>query len=123
MNVLVGIFLLLGSAFLLLAALGLLRMPDFYMRMSASSKGISLGAGCLAIGLALHMDDPGVTTRAILLMLLFFLKAPVAAHMLGRAAYMRGVPLADNTVVDELGGPDRVLPDPTSAEERTAGGL
>jgi multicomponent Na+:H+ antiporter subunit G len=121
MNVIVGFFLLTGSTFLFLAALGLTRMPDFYMRMSASSKAISLGAGCLAIALALHMDDPGVTTRAILLMLLFFLKAPVAAHVLGRAAYFRGVPLAPNTTVDEFG--QGAIAEPTPAKERTSGGV
>ncbi|HEU4522867.1 MAG TPA: monovalent cation/H(+) antiporter subunit G [Thermoanaerobaculia bacterium] len=123
MNFIVAALLLLGSFFLLLAALGVLRMPDFYMRMSSASKGVSLGAGLLSIGLALHMDDPGVTTRAILLMLLFFLKSPVAAHMLGRAAYMSGVPLSDKTFLDEMGGPEHVDPPPSPAKERAAGGL
>ncbi|HUP48785.1 MAG TPA: monovalent cation/H(+) antiporter subunit G [Thermoanaerobaculia bacterium] len=123
MSVVINFFLLLGSAFLLLAALGVTRMPDFYMRMSSSSKAVTLGAGCLAIGLALHMDDPGVTTRAILLMLLFFLKAPVAAHMLGRAAYMSGVPLSDKTFVDEMSGPNRVEREASLADERRSGGI
>ena len=119
MRFVVDIFLLLGSAFLLLAALGVVRMTDFYMRMSGSSKAVSLGTGCLAIGLALHMDDPGVTTRAILLMLLFLLKAPVAAHMLGRAAYMTGVPLSEKTFVDELGREESL----TSPERDEAGDM
>jgi multicomponent Na+:H+ antiporter subunit G len=102
MSILTGTFLLLGSSLLLLAAVGVLRMPDVYMRMSASSKGVSLGAGLLAIGLALHLGETGVTTRAILLILLFFLTAPVAGHMLCRAAYLSGVELAKETFLDEM---------------------
>ena len=102
MSILTAVFLLLGSSFLLLAAVGVVRMPDVYMRMSASSKGVSLGAGLLAIGLALHLGQPGVTTRAFLLIVLFFLTAPVAGHMLSRAAYLSGVPLAEETFLDEM---------------------
>jgi multicomponent Na+:H+ antiporter subunit G len=94
--------LLVGCAFLLLASIGVIRMPDLYIRMSASSKAVTFGVGCLVLGLAIQMDDPGVTTRAILLVFLFLLKAPVAAHVLGRAAYIAGVPLWEATVVDEL---------------------
>jgi multicomponent Na+:H+ antiporter subunit G len=102
MSILTAAFLLLGSSFLLLAAVGVVRMPDVYMRMSASSKGVSLGAGLLAIGLALHLGDPAVTPRALLLILLFFLTAPVSGHMLSRAAYHSGVPLAEETLLDEM---------------------
>ncbi len=102
MSILTGTFLLLGSSLLLLAAVGVLRMPDVYMRMSASSKGVSLGAGLLAIGLALHLGETGVTPRAILLILLFGLTAPVAGHMLCRAAYLSGVELAKETFLDEM---------------------
>ena len=102
MSITTATFLLLGSALLLLAAVGVLRMPDVYMRMSASSKGVSLGAGLLAIGLATHLAEYGVTTRAFVLILLFFLTAPVAGHMLCRAAYLSGVPLAEQTFLDEM---------------------
>lgn len=102
MNFFSTVFLLTGCAFLILAALGIVRMPDLYTRMSSASKAVTLGVGCLALGLAIHMNDPGVTTRAALLILLFLLKVPVAAHMLGRAAYTSGVPLWDATSVDEM---------------------
>lgn len=104
MSIVASAFLLIGCAFLLLAALGIVRMPDLYIRMSSSSKAVTLGVGCLGIGLAVHMNDSGVTTRVILLIMLFLMKAPVAAHMLGRAAYMTGVPLWEATAIDEMKG-------------------
>ena len=102
MSVASALLMLTGCSFLLLAALGIVRMPDLYIRMSASSKALTLGVGCLALGLAIHMPDAGVITRAILLIILFLLKAPVAAHALGRAAYLTGVPLWEATIVDEM---------------------
>ena len=102
MSVPSALLLITGCSFLLLAALGIIRMPDLYIRMSASSKALTLGVGCLALGLAIHMPDAAVLTRAILLIVLFLLKAPVAAHALGRAAYLTGVPLWEATIVDEM---------------------
>lgn len=125
MTVVSSSLLLTGCAFLLLAALGILRMPDLYLRMSSSSKAVTLGVGCLALGLATHMNDAGVTTRALLLIVLFLLKAPVAAHLLGRAAYMTGAPLWEATQVDEMRGTEvdrgRRL-DPGVAEDMRNGG-
>lgn len=117
MNVLASALLLTGCAFLLLAAVGIVRMPDLYIRMSSSSKAVTLGVGCLAIGLAVDMNDSGVTTRVILLIVLFLMKAPVAAHMLGRAAYMTGVPLWEATEVDEMKGHDPAHDHPLLAND------
>lgn len=93
----------MGCAFLLLAAVGIVRMPDIFTRMSASSKATTLGVGCMLVAVALHFGDSGVTTKVLLLIAFFFLKAPVAAHVLARAAYRIGTPLWKGTFVDELG--------------------
>jgi multicomponent Na+:H+ antiporter subunit G len=111
-----SVLLITGSALLLLAALGVLRMPDLYMRMSASSKAVTLGAGLIALGLAVHVEDGAVTTRALLIVVIFFLKAPVSAHMLGRAAYMSGVPLWHATIVDEMRDIEGITREPQHVE-------
>ena len=116
-TIIAAALLLIGSAFLLLASLGIFRMPDLYMRMSSSSKGVTLGAGCLALGFAFYMNDVSVTTRALLVVLLFFLKAPVAAHMLGRAAYRARVPLWEGTLADELREHEHPGEEPGTAPE------
>jgi multicomponent Na+:H+ antiporter subunit G len=58
--------------------------------------------GCLLLGAAVHFQDLGVTTRAVLVIAFFFLTAPVGAHVIARAAYAVGVPLWEGTITDEL---------------------
>lgn len=98
-----GLFLV-GAFLMFLAGLGLLRMPDLFLRMSATSKAGSLGAGLVLLGAVFFFQDWGITTRAVATIVFLFLTAPVAAHMIGRAAYFDGVPLWKGTVRDDLRG-------------------
>ena len=96
--------MLIGAAFGLLAGAGVVRMPDLFMRMQAATKASTLGIGCIALAVAVHFGELGVTTRALATILFVFLTAPVAAHMIGRASYFVGVPLWEGTIIDELRG-------------------
>lgn len=101
--IILGIFLL-GSFLVLVAGIGLLRMPDLFLRMSATAKAGTLGTGLMVLGAAIHFNEYAIYTRAIALIAFLFVTAPVAAHMLGRAAYFDGVPLWKGTVQDDLHG-------------------
>ena len=94
--------LLIGGVFMLLAGIGIMRMPDLFMRMQAATKAASLGVGCMLLAVALHFGELAVTTRCLLVTAFVFLTAPVAAHVIARAAYSVGVPLWSGTIVDEL---------------------
>lgn len=96
--------LVLGGLFVLLAALGIARMPDLFTRMQAATKATTLGVGCLLLAVALATDDPGVRTRALATVMFVLLTAPVAAHMIGRAGYLDGADLWEGTLVDEWHG-------------------
>jgi multicomponent Na+:H+ antiporter subunit G len=96
--------LLTGCGFLLLAAAGIVRMPDLFTRMQTATKGATLGISCVLVAVALSMGDFGLAIRALLTVVFFFLTAPVAAHMIGRAAYFIGVPLWEGSIADELKG-------------------
>lgn len=103
MNVWITAFLLgIGAAFMFLAALGVMRMPDLFTRMQAATKAATLGTASLLLAVAWHFGHLGVTTRVGLIIGFIVLTAPVAAHMIGRAAYFVGVPLWQGTVCDEL---------------------
>lgn len=90
-----------GGFFCFVAGLGVLRMPDLYVRMHASSKAGTLGGGLCLLAVALRFDDVGITARAIATVVFLMLSAPVGAHMIGRAAYRAGVPLWERSVRDE----------------------
>lgn len=97
----VAVLWLVGSAFALLAAVGVLRMPDVFTRMQASTKASTLGLGCLLLGAALHLADFASIVRAASIGAFVLLTSPIAAHVIARAAYIANVPLWDGTLVDE----------------------
>lgn len=107
-DVLTGVLLLVASAFLLLAGLAVLRLPDLFMRLSASSKAVSLGAGVLFMAVAVYFGETGVVTRSIAGMAFFLLTSPVAAHVMARAGSHIGIPFFRHTV----NVPQRPLRDP-----------
>ena len=100
----VAVFMVLGSLFMLLAAIGVARMPDLFMRMQAATKAATMGAGLIGLAVALHFGDIATVMRAGLVIGFIFITAPVSAHLIGRAAYFVGVPLWEGTVIDELRG-------------------
>ena len=96
-----SVFWLAGSAFALLAAAGVLRMPDVFTRMQASTKASTLGLGFLLLGAALLFGDFASFIRAASIAAFTLLTTPVAAHVIARAAYLADVPLWKGTVLDE----------------------
>lgn len=104
MSALVALLLVSGALFMLLAGVGLVRLPDLYTRMSATSKAATLGASLVLLGAAAHFGSVAVAGRAVVVVAFLFLTAPVAAHAIGRAGYRRGSPLWTGTIEDELGG-------------------
>jgi multicomponent Na+:H+ antiporter subunit G len=97
-----GIVIFLGAFFILISAIGVIRMPDLFTRMSATTKASTLGVGLVLFGTAIFWQDIGISARAIIIITFLFSTAPVAAHIIGRAAYNNKVPLWDKTKVDEL---------------------
>lgn len=103
-DILTGGFLVIGCAFMLIAAIGILRMPDLFSRLQASAKAATLGAGCMLLAVAIHFSDVAITARAALIIIFIFLTAPVASHLIARAGYFVDVPLWEGALIDELGG-------------------
>ena len=102
-----------GSAFALLAAIGVLRMPDVFTRMQASTKASTLGLGCLLIGAALQFGAFSSFIRVASIGAFILLTTPVAGHVIARAAYLADVPLWDGTVLDERRDQTAVYPPST----------
>jgi multicomponent Na+:H+ antiporter subunit G len=100
------VLMVVGAVLMLLAALGVVRMPDLYSRMQSATKASTLGVGCTMLAVAVDFADLAITTRVLLIVAFVFLTAPISAQMIGRAAYYVGVPLWKGTTLDELRGHD-----------------
>lgn len=101
-DVLSSVLLLLGVGFAVLAGLGLVRFPDVFSRMHAATKPATLGLLLIVAGAALQQDRRSDAVKLLLVAAFQFLTSPVAAHMIGRAAYRTGTGGLDELVVDEL---------------------
>ncbi|CAM4248387.1 multisubunit sodium/proton antiporter, MrpG subunit (TC 2.A.63.1) [Paenibacillus barengoltzii J12] len=99
-----AILILAGAVFSLISAIGNLRLPDVYTRSHAASKSSTLGVLCAMVGTLLYfiIAEGYFSIRLILGIFFVFLTAPVAAHVISRAAYRHCVPLAEETAQDEL---------------------
>lgn len=100
----IGALCLIGAFFVLVAAVGVLRLNDLYMRMHAASKAGTLGSGVLLVALAFYSEDTAVVLRALAGVVFFLLTAPISAHLLARASYMVGYKPCDLTTTDALSG-------------------
>ena len=97
-----ALLLVMGSLFSFIAALGMLRLPDTVIRMHAATKAGTLGAGLILFGVAFFYADVGITLRVVATITFLLLTAPVAAHLIGRAAYYSKIRLWKKTWIDEL---------------------
>ena len=103
-QVLSEIMMLIGAIFILIASLGVIRLPDLFMRMHSNTKSATLGVFFMMMGLAIHFANLSIFIRALSVVLFFMITAPVAAQTIARAAYFSGVPLWEGTLSDDLQG-------------------
>ncbi len=89
-DLLVIVFMLHGVFFATVAGLGVLRMPDLYIRMHASTKAGTIGLGLIMFAMSLHFRDVATVSRAFGVMFFLVLTAPVAAHVLGKSMLDKG---------------------------------
>lgn len=88
-----AVLLAIGSGFILVGSLGLVKLSEFFKRLHGPTKATTLGVGCILLAsIAFHgwMGD-GLGLREILITLFLFITAPVSAHLMSRAA-LRSMP-------------------------------
>lgn len=88
-------FMALGTAMALVAAVGMHRLPGTTMRMHAATKPATLGVLACAAGAALRMDDMSSVTKIAVIVVFQFITVPVGAHMLARAITRDGTTETD----------------------------
>lgn len=102
-----GALIGLGVGLTLLAAVGIVRLPDVLIRMNAATKAASLGVACVLAGVVFVNPSWNAGIKMLAAVLLQFATAPVAGHVIGRAAHRRGAPLWKGTRYDELAASGR----------------
>jgi multicomponent Na+:H+ antiporter subunit G len=95
-----AVLALIGSIFLFLGALGVLRMPDLYNRMQAGTKSTTLGSILTLLGIGLYHTE--WFWQMLILITFTVTTNPISSHSLARAAHWVGIPLTDKTVKDKL---------------------
>lgn len=95
------IFVFIGIIFDFFGCLGLVRLPDIYNRLQASTKCVTLGTVSILFGLFLMRGFSATGIKAILCIIFVILTAPVSAHALARAAHRSGVKLWNKSVCDK----------------------
>lgn len=80
-----------GFFFIVVAALGVLRFPDFYTRLHAAGKGDTLGIALFLLGLAVYNGFNLVSLKLLLVILCVFIGNPIGGHVLSRAAFRAGL--------------------------------
>lgn len=105
--VIASALILLGGLLTVAAGVGILRLPDVFIRMHAATKVGTLGSGLILAGVAVAFADPGVVLRCVLIVFFLLLTAPIGAHMIGRAALRIGLePWTPDRERDALERPD-----------------
>ncbi|MBE9548177.1 MAG: monovalent cation/H(+) antiporter subunit G [Proteobacteria bacterium] len=101
MTELIGsLVILLGAIFLLLASIGVVRMPDSYNRIQTGTKATTLGLILVLTGIAIY--HPGWTWKLVILIYFVLISNPASSHALARAAHRLGIFKTDTTVIDHL---------------------
>jgi len=102
MELLGSIIALIGSLFIFLGAVGILRMPDVYNRMQAGTKATTLGSILTLTGIAIGHMFCGCGLKVFALIMFIVFTNPISSHALARAAHFAGIKLTDKTVKDCL---------------------
>ncbi|MEO4054344.1 monovalent cation/H(+) antiporter subunit G [Solibacillus sp. CAU 1738] len=103
-NILIVFFIAVGVLFIVVAAIGIFRLPDLYTRAHAASKSATLGIMCLLIGVFFHfwLIEGQFNPRILLGILFLFITGPVGGHIMSRSSYIAGVKPWAGTVRDDL---------------------
>jgi len=95
------LFIVVGITFDLFGCIGLIRLPDVYNRLQASTKCVTLGTCGILFGVFIRFGFTAAGVKAILCIIFILLTSPVAAHALAKGAHKAGVKLWDKSVCDK----------------------
>ena len=103
-DLLAAVAMLVGTFFMVITGVGLVRFPDVYTRMHAAGKAGTIGIALLILAPTVYFapSEPFVSLRGVLAIVFQFLTTPGATYLLAHASYVTSYPTHDGTELDEL---------------------
>jgi len=89
LNIIILLFLISGVFFFFVGVVGLLRMPNVFTRMHATTKCDTMGAGLVFAGLIMWQGVSFISANILLILIFVWITNPTAAHAIAKAAYQR----------------------------------
>ncbi|HEY7773877.1 MAG TPA: Na+/H+ antiporter subunit G [Marinagarivorans sp.] len=98
-EIIVSVAVLIGASFALIGSIGLVRLPDFYLRLHGPAKATTLGVGGVLIGSMIYFSasEQSVSLHELLVAMFLFITAPVSAHIVAKAALHIRLPCIERT--------------------------
>ena len=100
-TIVAAVLIAIGVFFMVVAAIGVVRFPDFYTRMHPAGKGDTLGQAVVILGLMVYDGFTMVSLKLLIIMLFIFLANPTATHFVAKAGYVAGVKSVDEELEEE----------------------
>jgi multicomponent Na+:H+ antiporter subunit G len=100
-EVISSILLLLGAVLLLIASIGVLRLPDLYTRMQAATKSSAMGLMLILTALCVYYFNLILLVKSILILIFIFATFPIASHMISGVGHMLNIKKWEKTVMDD----------------------
>lgn len=114
-DIVIVVFILAGCVFMLVSAIGIVRLPDVFARMHAAGKASTVGVSGLLLAAGLYFFDEFLMLRMLALIALIFATAPIATTAMARAAYRTGPRKRKHLHYDEM-AEDGQAPQPHAGE-------
>jgi multicomponent Na+:H+ antiporter subunit G len=92
-EIILSIFIIAGSFLMFIAGLGVLRMPDIFMRMHAATKAPSLGIMLMLVVVMISFPDLITIVKSLLVIIFIYITIPISANMLGKTSLDMGLPM------------------------------
>jgi multicomponent Na+:H+ antiporter subunit G len=95
-------FILAGVTFIVISGVGLLRLPDFYIRISVITKAITLGITLILIGIGIYFNNLVIASKIIAIISFMMITSPISAHIIARAATKNKVSFWKKTILKDF---------------------
>ena len=108
-TIVTAVLLTTGCFLLIVAAIGVVRFPDFYSRMHPAGKGDTLGQALIVLGLMVYEGFSFISIKLFFIVLFIFVANPTATHFVAKAAYLGGLKPWRRPEVEPAASQDRAV--------------